>query len=334
MQVWARLDEALNRFGRAAMVTVISTTGSAPREAGSRMVINPDGTFTGTIGGGALEWRTIALAQSALSEPSVGRAEIRSFALGPELGQCCGGRVEILVELIGDAERAMVGDLAALEAAGRFMTRAQVSPETGVAREAVTGMNIPTGTAIWRDGLLIESFGDDQRPLCLFGAGHVGRALVLATAQLPFVISWIDPRPDAFPSHLPRNVTAHQIDDPTQAIAAAPAGSFILVMTHSHALDQALVGAALAANRFPYVGLIGSASKRARFARRLAEAGIAPEQLGRLVCPIGIDGIRSKAPAHIAAATVAELLICDEALRKAGSDADDSDVQSHRVCSG
>lgn len=334
MRVWAGLDEALTRFGKVVMVTVVSTRGSAPREAGARLVVNPDGTFTGTIGGGALEWRAIALAQSALSNGSARRAEIRSFALGPELGQCCGGRVDILVELIGDAERAMVSDMAALESAGPFTTRGRVSPEAGVAREAVGGMTIAAGTAIWQDGALIEQFGDDLRPLYLFGAGHVGRALVLATAQLPFAVSWIDPRPDAFPSHLPRNVSAHQLDDPSKAIGDAPAGSFILVMTHSHPLDQALVGAALAANRFPYVGLIGSASKRARFERRLTEAGVAPERIAELVCPIGVGGITSKVPSVIAAATAAELLIRDEALRTAGSGAGDGDVQQRRARSG
>jgi xanthine dehydrogenase accessory factor len=133
---------------------------------------------------------------------------------------------------------------------------------------------------------------------------------------------------------VPRNVTAHRLDDPAEAIAVAPAGSFILVMTHSHALDQALVGAALAAGRFPYVGLIGSASKRVRFERRLADAGVAPEQIAKLVCPIGVDGIESKAPATIAAATVAELLIRDEALRKPGLDSGEGEALPQRVRSG
>lgn len=317
MRVWARVQESLALHGRAAMVSVVSTKGSAPREAGARMVVNPDGSFAGTIGGGTLEWRAIALGQAALANPSAKRADLRRFALGPELGQCCGGQVEIIVELIGGEESAMVGDLAAREVTGAFATRASVTEDRGVAREVVGGMSVTPGSAAWHDGMLVEGFGDDVRPLLLFGAGHIGRAMVLALAQLPFAVTWIDPRPDAFPSHTPKNVTPVRLDDPVDAVKDSPAGSFVLVMTHSHPLDLALVAAALTDDRFPYVGLIGSGSKRARFERMLRDAGVLPERIAKLVCPIGVDGIRSKAPAAIAAATVAELLIRDEALRAA-----------------
>ena len=100
-------------------------------------------------------------------------------------------------------------------------------------------------------------------------------------------------------------------------VAVAPAGSFVLIMSHSHALDLAIVDAALADGRFPYVGLIGSGTKRARFVKRLREAGVPEDRIAALVCPIGIAGIGGKAPAVIAAATAAELLQRDEALRAA-----------------
>ncbi len=334
MRVWARLKEALDRHGKAAMVTVVATKGSVPREAGARLIVHPDGAFTGTVGGGTLEWRALALAQAALANPSAKRVETRKFALGPELGQCCGGQVELIVELIGEKESAKVDDLAAREAAGPFVTRASVSTVSGVSREVFGGMEIPPGSAAWHDGMLIEGFGDDLRPLILFGAGHVGRALVLSLAQLPFAVAWIDPRPDAFPTHVPGNVVAHRLDDPLAAISDAPPGSFVLVMTHSHQLDLALVGAALADERFPYVGLIGSGTKRARFEKRLAEAGIAPARVAELVCPIGVGGIKSKAPAVIAAATAAELLIRDESLRAANAEPAKHAVHPKRSRSG
>jgi xanthine dehydrogenase accessory factor len=319
MRVWSRLADALDRHGKAAMVTVVATRGSAPREAGARLVVHPDGAFTGTVGGGTLEWRAIALAQAALANPSASRAETRKFALGPELGQCCGGQVELIVELIGSAERAKVAELAALETAGPFVTRAHVSAERGVDREVVEDMAILPGNAAWHDGILVEGFGEDLRPLILFGAGHVGRALVLSLAQLPFSVTWIDQRPDAFPSHVPANVTVSRLDDPVAALKDATEGTFVLIMSHSHQLDLALVDAALADERFPYVGLIGSASKRARFEKRLREAGVEPSRIADLVCPIGVGGVKSKLPAVIAAATTAELLIRDEQLRAANA---------------
>jgi xanthine dehydrogenase accessory factor len=167
--------------------------------------------------------------------------------------------------------------------------------------------------------VLTEGFGEGRRPLILYGAGHVGRALVMALAPLPFVVRWVDARADAFPAYLPANVSTERRDDPAAALAAMPAGTFVLVMTHSHPLDLALTHVALADERFPHIGLIGSRSKRARFEKRLAAVGIPRARIAELVCPIGVGGIKSKAPAVIAAATAAELLVRDEALRAAAA---------------
>ena len=164
----------------------------------------------------------------------------------------------------------------------------------------------------------VENFGAQDRRLYLCGAGHVGRALVLAMAQLPFEIVWIDPRPSAFPAVSPGNVHMVAASDPLSQLTDPPLGSFIAIMTHSHALDLALTEAALRNTRFAYVGLIGSASKRARFERRLRDGGVDGVRLAGLVCPIGIAGIESKEPAIIAAATAAQLLILDEKLKRLG----------------
>jgi xanthine dehydrogenase accessory factor len=304
--VWPRVLAGLDRYGRVAVVTVAATRGSAPREAGARLIVHPDGGFTGTIGGGTLEWRAIAVAQAALANPQALQAEVRRYALGPELGQCCGGSVDLIVEVIAADRRAAVAELAEREAAGRLVTRGTIGPD-GVDRVIVGDDRMAAGSAMLDAGIITEAFGDDRRPLVLFGAGHVGRALVLALAPLPFRITWVDPRPDAFPAHALANATLLQHGDPAAILADMPAGTFVAVMSHSHQLDLALVHAALADDRFAYVGLIGSQTKRARFEKRLAEAGIAPMRIAELVCPIGIGGIRSKAPAVTAAATVPEL---------------------------
>lgn len=314
MTVWARLRDMIEAAGSAAMVTVVATRGSTPREAGARLIVGPDGRFSGTIGGGTLEWKAIALAQALFADPRRPASELRRFSLGPELGQCCGGDVQILIERFDRADGTTVADFAEREAAGPFVTEADIADGVRIVRRIVDGSLAP-GTAALSAGRLTEGFGDERRPLFLFGAGHVGRALTLALAPLPFSVTWIDPRRDAFPAHQPQNVKALRHDDPAAALGGAPDGAFILVMTHSHQLDLAIVLAALADGRFPYVGLIGSKSKRARFEKRLAEAGVPADRIAGLVCPIGVEGVSSKHPAVIAAATVAELLVVDEALR-------------------
>lgn len=152
--------------------------------------------------------------------------------------------------------------------------------------------------------VLLEAARPPAWQVALYGAGHVGRALVSLLGTLDCRVTWVDPRADAFPAELPRNVTAVA----ERAPSALPPGSFVLVMTHDHALDFDLVAEALPLARLPFVGLIGSDTKRARFVSRLAKAGLAAEQIRRLECPVGLPGTGGKAPAEIAIAVAAQLL--------------------------
>lgn len=148
------------------------------------------------------------------------------------------------------------------------------------------------------------------RPLYLFGAGHVGRALVLALAPLPFAVTWVDARADAFPAAVPSNVTPAAKAE----LSSALPGSIALVMTHSHPLDLQIVDTVLRNPNIAHVGLIGSATKRARFEKRLREAGVPPQRVASLICPIGMPGIHGKEPAVIAASTAAQLVMLHEQL--------------------
>lgn len=254
MSDWLDRLATLEQLGVAAvLVTVAAVDGSAPREAGAKMVVTA-AESSGSIGGGELEFQAIRIARQMLR----GQAgpSLRRFPLGPSLGQCCGGHVTLLFE----------------------------------PRRA-------------------ENF-----TLALFGAGHVGRALVSILGTLPCRVRWIDPRPDAFPDHVPPNVTVEVSPAPERDVAGLPDGAWLLVMTHNHALDLGIVARALQENRFAYIGLIGSATKRARFEKRFRDLGIAEERIAGLVCPIGIKGIEGKQPGEIAIATAADILRRREAL--------------------
>ncbi|ODT17978.1 MAG: xanthine dehydrogenase accessory protein XdhC [Kaistia sp. SCN 65-12] len=320
MLVWQRLLEAIDRHGKAAMATVVETRGSAPREAGARIVVLPDASFFGTIGGGTLEWRAIADLQAALARPQPHFYESRRVALGPELGQCCGGRVDLALEVFDRSRRSEIAELAEAERVAPFRTRGEQRSDGKLHRTVDPASTLAIGAARIDHGVVEEGFGDDRRLLYLFGAGHVGRALVLALAPLPFRVVWVDPRPDAFPQHVPANVRCVQPEDTPATLDGAPAGSFVLVMSHSHALDLAIVAKALKGQDFAYVGLIGSETKRARFSSQLSGAGLARAEIERLVSPIGVAGIHSKLPAAIAASVAADLLVRDEAMRGALAD--------------
>ena len=113
------------------------------------------------------------------------------------------------------------------------------------------------------------SVGASRQSLYLFGAGHVGRAVVMALAPLPFDVTWIDERAELFSLPVPRAVTMMPTTEPVGVLATAPEGAFIVIMTHSHALDFSLLDAALRRDDFAYIGVIGSLTKKARFQSRL-----------------------------------------------------------------
>ena len=144
--------------------------------------------------------------------------------------------------------------------------------------------------------------------IVLFGAGHVGRALVNVLANIPCRVTWVDGRDDAFPPEVPANVEVVATDAPETEIASAPAGSYFLVMTHDHALDAQLSEQILRRGNCAYFGLIGSLSKRRQFERRLEARGVAVESIATMTCPIGNRGISGKEPGVIAIAIAAQLL--------------------------
>jgi xanthine dehydrogenase accessory factor len=333
-EISSALIEAGRRDEPAVLVTVAAGKGSVPREAGAKMVVLRD-AIAGTIGGGHLEFKAIGIARDMLAAGDV--AQLRRFPLGATLGQCCGGLVQLLFEPV--APRAGWLDVLAAHARNDepcvIVTAARGAGPAGklaisshgvfgtlgdatLDAEAIAFARAPGNDA---ETKLVELKAGDQTCLCLFdpqhpvdwrivlfGAGHVGQALVNTLAGLPCRVTWVDTRDAIFPRTVPANVEVVATDTPQAEVDAAPAGAYFLVMTHSHALDQELTECILRRNDFVYFGLIGSASKRRQFERRLAARGIEPARFAGMTCPIGVEGIKDKRPAAIAIAVAAELL--------------------------
>jgi xanthine dehydrogenase accessory factor len=158
---------------------------------------------------------------------------------------------------------------------------------------------------------LERRFREEPRPLAtplwLFGAGHVGNALVRVLGGLAFQVTWVDGRDGVFPESIPENVSILRSEAPEGEVAAAPLGAYYLVLTHSHDLDYEIVRAIMRRDDAAWTGLIGSATKAKRFAQRLARQGVPARSIARIVSPIGIAGIDSKLPGAIAVAVAAQL---------------------------
>ncbi|MEW7314861.1 xanthine dehydrogenase accessory protein XdhC [Buttiauxella gaviniae] len=155
--------------------------------------------------------------------------------------------------------------------------------------------------------VLFEPLIQPQPQIMVFGAGHVGQALVALLSTLPCHITWVDERPAMFLT-APKGVKTWQVDDPLDAVKAANPQSYFIVMTHHHPRDLELTEAILKRGDHRYLGLIGSHTKRQRFEYRLAGKGITAEQLSTLRCPVGLPDVKGKLPAEIAVAIAAEII--------------------------
>lgn len=326
---WRRLRDAGEP---AVLVTVAGTRGSAPREVGATMLVTAR-EAAGTIGGGELEYQCTHIAARLLGSAPQEHGFLRRFPLGPNCGQCCGGVVDVLFERLDGAgnwlepllrvwhERIATMLVTTLDDAGR-PSRALVTADEVMPADANAGDLDAVRRALARGAraervdtpgrgqpfLLIESVTDGGFDVVVFGAGHVGSAIVRAMAALDCRLRWVDSRRHIFPDALPTNVQAIEAAQPEREVAAMPPGAYCLVMTHSHALDLEICARVLARGDQAYCGLIGSVSKRRRFERRLKQRGLTEADLRRLICPIGIGGISGKRPAEIAIAVSADIL--------------------------
>lgn len=257
---------------------------------------------SGTIGGGALEFEAVARARGMLL---AGGARLDREALGPKLGQCCGGAVTVLTEVFDAVPVAEGG--AVVRGPGAM----PLAVKRIVARARGEGV-VPVPHLV--QGWFVEPVARVERHLWVWGAGHVGRALVAVLAPLPGVaITWVDISTERFPDRVPEGVRVLPVAAPEVAVALAPVAAEHLVVTYSHALDLELCHRLLG-HGFRSAGLIGSATKWARFRSRLMALGHGAEAVGRIRCPIGDPGL-GKHPQAIAVGVAAEFLRNATALR-------------------
>lgn len=294
----ASLQKAVARHGQVARVVVADVAGSAPREVGASMLVWREAgriCQEGTIGGGGLE---LNAATRALDGPFLER-----IPLGPSLGQCCGGAVTLLCEIF-DADTLKTLQDQTLRAIPLTGGEMPLSVRRRLAQTRNSGRTCP---AQQFQGWFLEPIAPPRIPLWIHGAGHVGRALVATLSPLAqFDITWVDTAQDRFPDPLPNGVTCLPTPHPDRAVRLAPQDAQHLILTYSHEIDLALCHAVLS-QPFAGAGLIGSATKWARFQRRLAALGHRDEQISRITCPIG-DPSLGKAPQAIAVGVAAALL--------------------------
>ena len=288
----------------AVLVTLADAKGSTPREAGAKMLVLPS-RIADSIGGGQLEMLAIDAARRMMTNGAASPA-LMHYSLGPDLGQCCGGAVRMLLEPLSGAHNAWLAEWerrAKLDEPSMLVTE-----RDGAKRWADDGdaaIRIEEQGAGWR---VFEPVRRHARPIWLYGAGHVGRALALVLSELPFDVTWLDSRFDGFPEEIPAGIRYRVVPQLAGEVDGAPVDAVHLVMTHSHALDLEICDRILRRGDFAFLGLIGSETKKARFIGQLKALGHGAAALERLVCPIGLSQIPGKQPMAIAVSVAGQVL--------------------------
>jgi xanthine dehydrogenase accessory factor len=280
--------------GPVARILIVDHKGSAPRHAGTSMLVWSCHT-EGTIGGGALELRAIEVARLVLDD---GKCVDQTISLGPALGQCCGGSVRIVVERFDAGTIIPDEDV--------FVRAISDVGESLALKQRQVGFRNKSKMPLLEivDGWLIEPIKPANRQLWLYGAGHVGRAIVDVLDGMNFDITWVDTGLDRFPDH--PKATPLVAKSPSDAARLAPPNADHLIMTYSHVFDLDLCHQVLS-QPHRSVGVIGSGTKWARFSKRLRQLGHGVDAINTVMCPIG-DPALGNEPKAIAIGVAAALI--------------------------
>jgi len=296
------LQEFVNKGEALVVVTVVNVEGSAPRESSCRMFVLASGIVE-TIGGGNLELEAIKLAREMLADNNSNKYKLELYGLGPALQQCCGGAVTLAFEKIS-AEPEWLHSCQRNDDSDQILVNefTQSSVNRYLLADGVVDIDNHNANT------LIERLNPLRPDVVIFGAGHVGAALIDILSRLPFRTSWVDQRDDLFADPQDVGIKVFTDNDPLSFIDSLPENALNVVMTHSHELDEDICYHYLKAKKFRFLGLIGSKTKRARFLHRLRDRGIDQQQLSKLTCPIGVPEVAGSSPPEIAIAVAAQLL--------------------------
>lgn len=300
----AALRDAVQRHTRVVRVVVAQTRGSVPREVGAAMLIWDNGQ-SGTIGGGALEFEA---AQAARAQTISRRMTVH--ALGPDLGQCCGGSVSLLSEVYTGSTMPTGDHTIIMRPVTDDLADNDPIPTRPVQHliQSTRNNHSPLQAQL-KDGWMIEPVKHLAHPLWIWGAGHVGQALINILAPLPqFDLTWVDTAPERFPLQPPAQVNILPVPGLASAVQYAPKNTAHIIVTYSHQLDFALCDNLLR-HEFQFAGVIGSQTKWTRFRKRLASLGHTDVQINRINCPIGQKNL-GKHPQAIAVGVACQLLLC------------------------
>ena len=332
--IFSALCRGLSAGHSGVLCSVVASEGSAPRDAGAKMLVTADGSTVGTVGGGAVEYRCTALAKELCREK---RSRFQSYRLSAgdiaDIGMICGGSVELFLQYLDPADSALlplaeqalslvdsgrevwlVTAIDSAESRWRWGLWDKNGPIAGLADlpcDAVVPILGSRPRLVKGDVTLYAEPLSRPGTVYLFGGGHVGRALVPILAMTDFRVVVCDQRPDAASrAALPQAAEVYCLpyEDAFAYLPPVTAADYVVIMTPGHQADFEVLRQALATPA-RYIGCIGSRRKVAATREKLLAAGFPAEEIDRIWSPIGLP-IGGDTPAEIAVSIAAQLIAC------------------------
>ena len=305
---YSTLKRVIDKNGPVARILILEIKGSAPRGIGTEMYVWANGT-QGTIGGGTLEFEAIKSAQEILETR---KTKLKSYPLGPELGQCCGGHVKLLTEYYDEKAVTNLKDQSLNIRSISGATEATKKVKKIINRYKTEQTSFDHKLS---DEWLIEKVITAKSPIWIWGAGHVGSAILSLLAPMPNLeIFWLDTDNSRFPDLEFSNVYKIIYDSPEQFIKRAHPNAEHLILTYSHKIDLEICNIILN-HDFKWVGLIGSKTKFNRFKKKLLSFGHTKKTIDQIQCPIGYKNY-GKHPQQIALGVAVNFIERNHELKK------------------
>ena len=326
-QLFETLRDALSRGEDAVLVTIVASSGSAPRGTGARMLVTAAGRICGTIGGGAVEYKGEQIAQEILRTKRSRQENFRLFKNDvADLGMVCGGAVDVYFRFIPGGDPAVLqlidgcaGIFAALEPSWFIteLTEGGLSvygkqsgllgdpvPEEVLSALAVRPQQVPVDGRVYYCEKLLQ-----PGRVYIFGGGHVAQALAPALLAADFPCVVLDDRPDFLDPARFGGAETRRIDpeDISDVIADFGENDYVCIMTRGHK-DDMLVQKQVMRSPVRYIGVIGSAKKQRTVKEKILELGYAESEFDKVVSPIGLD-IGAETPAELAVSITAQLIM-------------------------
>ena len=326
-QLFETLRDVLRRGEDAVLVTIVASSGSAPRGTGARMLVTAAGRLCGTIGGGAVEYKSEQLAAEILRTKRSRQENFRLFKNDvADLGMVCGGTVDVYFRFIpgGDADVLRLIDASApifdaLEPSWLITELTEGGLSVYGTAHGLLGESVPPEViaALENRPAQVEAGGKvyycekllQPGRVYIFGGGHIARKLAPALMAADFPCVVLDDRPDFLRAELFGGAETRRIDpeDISDVIAGLGANDYVCIMTRGHK-DDMLIQRQVMRSPVRYIGVIGSAKKQRAVKEQILAMGYQEAEFDKVVSPIGLD-IGAETPAEIAVSIAAQLIM-------------------------